>query len=114
MAYLYFGEGADADAAGDAALWPHTSYTGMQPTATTTALLSFTPNDNTLVNDTVLVTYATTANGGGFKRFADAFAKLMSQINNAQTKGMVIVADEDDSIYFDPIISGTTTITMVA
>jgi len=114
MAYLYFGEGADADAAGDAALWPHTSYTGMQPTATTTALISFSPNDNTLVNDTVLVTYATTANGGGFKRFAAAFGKLLSQLDNTQTKEMVVVADEDDGVYFDTSISGTVTITMVA
>ena len=114
MAYLYFGEGAGAAAAGDAGMWPHTSYTGMQPTATTTALISFTPNDNTLVNDTVLVTYATTANGGGFKRFAEKFGKLLTQLDNKESKGMTVVADEDDSIYFDPIISGTTTITMVA
>ena len=114
MAYLYFGEGAGADAAGDAAMWPHTSFTGMQPTATTTALISFTPNDNTLVNDTVLVTYATTANGGGFKKFAAAFGKLMTQLDNTQSKEMVVVADEDNSIYFDSIISGAVTITAAA
>ena len=114
MAYLYFGEGAGADAAGDSALYNHKDYTGATPTATTTAEISFKSKDRTLVNDTVLVTYATTANGGGFKRFADKFAKLMSQCENAQTTGMVVVADEDDSVYFDPIISGTVTITAAA
>ena len=114
MAYLYFAEGAAADAAGDAALYNHKDYTGMTPASTTTALISFKSKDRTLVNDTVLVTYVVTASGGGFKRFAAAFGKLMSQLDNTQSKEMIVVADSDDSIYFDPIISGTVTITMVA
>ena len=114
MAYLFFAEGAGLDAAGDAALYNSVDYTGMTPTATTTALISFKSKDRTLVNDTVLVTYATTAAGGGFKKFAAAFAKMMSQIENTQTKEMVVVADEDNGIYFDPIIAGTVTITAVA
>ena len=114
MAYLFFAEGTDLDAAGDAALYNSVDYTGMTPTATTTALISFKSKDRTLVNDTVLVTYATTAAGGGFKKFAAAFAKMMSQIENTQTKEMVVVADEDNGIYFDPIIAGTVTITAAA
>ena len=114
MAYLFFAEGAGLDAAGDAALYNSVDYTGMTPTATTTALISFKSKDRTLVNDTVLVTYATTAAGGGFKKFAAAFAKMMSQIENTQTKEMVVVADEDNGIYFDPIISGTVTIAAAA
>ena len=114
MAYLFFAEGADLDAAGDAALYNHKDYTGMTPSSTTTALVSFKPKDRTLVNDTVLVTYATTANGGGFKKFAEAFAKLMCQLDNTQSKEMVVVADEDNSIYFNSIISGTVTITAAA
>ena len=114
MAYLFFAEGDGLDAAGDAALYNHKDYTGMTPASTTTALISFKPKDRTLVNDEVLVTYATTANGGGFKKFAAAFAKLMEQLNNTQTKEMVVVADEDNSVYFDSIISSTVTITAVA
>ena len=114
MAYLFFAEGDGLDAAGDAALYNHKDYTGMSPQSTTTAFISFKPNDRTLVNDTVLVTYATTAAGGGFKKFAAAFAKMMSQIENTQSKEMIVVADEDNSIYFDPIISGVVTIAAVA
>jgi len=114
MAYLFFAEGNDLDAAGDAALYPTSSYTGCTPTSTTTATIHFKSKDSTLVDDTVLVTYATTANGGGFKKFAAAFAKLMEQLNNTQTKEMVVVADEDNSVYSDSIISSTVTITAVA
>jgi len=114
MAYLFFAEGAGLDAAGDAALYNSVDYTGMTSASTTTALVSFKAKDRTLVNDTVLVTYATTAAGGGFKKFAAAFAKMMSQIENTQTKEMVVVADEDNGVYFDPIIAGTVTITAVA
>ena len=114
MAYLFFAEGAGLDAAGDAALYNSVDYTGMTSASATTALISFKAKDRTLVNDTVLVTYATAAAGGGFKKFAAAFAKMMSQIENTQTKEMVVVADEDNGIYFDPIISSTVTITAVA
>ena len=114
MAYLFFAEGDGLDAAGDAALYPISSYTGCTPTATTTATIHFKSKDSTLVDDTVLVTYATTANGGGFKRFAEAFAKLLAQLENTQSKGMTVVADEDNGIYFDSIISGVVTITAVA
>ena len=114
MAYLFFAEGAGLDAAGDAALYNHKDYTGMTPASATTALISFKPKDRTLVNDTILVTYATTANGGGFKKFADKFAKLMCQLDNTQSKEMVVVAAEDNSIYFDSIISSTVTITAAA
>ena len=114
MAYLYFAEGEGADAAGDSAMYNHTAYTGMTPNSATTALISFLPKDRTLVNDTVLVTYVNTADGGGFKRFAEKFAMLLSACDNTQSKKMVVVADEDDSIYFDPIISGTVTIAAAA
>ena len=114
MAYLFFAEGDDLDAAGDAALYNHKDYTGLTPTATTTAEISFKSKDRTLVNDTVLVTYATTANGGGFKKVAAAFGKLMTQLDNTQSKEMVVVADQDNSIYFDSLISGTVTITAAA
>ena len=114
MAYLFFAEGADLDAAGDAALYPHESFTGLDPQSDATCIISFKSRSNTLVDDNVLVTYATTAAGGGFKKFAAAFAKLMEQLNNTQTKEMVVVADEDNSVYFNSIISGTVTITAAA
>lgn len=114
MAYLFFAEGDGLDAAGDAALYNSVDYTGMTPASTTTALVSFKAKDRTLVNDFVTVTYATTAAGGGFKKFAAAFAKMMCQIENTKSKEMIVVADEDNSIYFDPIISGAVTITAVA
>ena len=92
MAYLFFAEGDGLDAAGDAALYNSVDYTGMTPASTTTALISFKAKDRTLVNDTVLVTYATTAAGGGFKKFAAKFAKLLSQCDNKQTNEMIVVA----------------------
>ena len=114
MAYLFFAEGDDLDATGDAALYPLENFTGLNPISNATATLSFKSRSGTAVDDIVLVTYATTAAGGGFKKFAAAFAKMMSQIENTQTKEMVVVADEDNGIYFDPIISGTVTITAAA
>ena len=114
MAYLFFAEGEGLDAAGDAALYNSADFTGCVPGSATTATIHFKAKDRTLVDDTVLVTYATAANGGGFKRFAEKFAKLLSACDNTQSKKMVVVADEDNSIYFDPIISSTVTITAVA
>ena len=114
MAYLFFAEGTDLDAAGDAAVYPHKSFTGMDPQSDATCILSFKSRSNTVVDDIVLVTYATTAAGGGFKRFADAFTKLMCQLDNTQSKEMVVVADQDNGIYFNSLISGTVTITAVA
>jgi hypothetical protein len=114
MAYLFFAEGAGLDATGDAAVYPHENFTGIDPISNATATISFKARNGTAVDDTVLVTYATTANGGGYKKFAAAFTKLLCQLNNTQSKEMVVVADEDNSIYFDSIISGTVTITTVA
>ena len=114
MAYLFFAEGDDLDATGDAALYPLENFTGLNPISTTTATLSFKSRSGTAVDDIILVTYATTAAGGGFKKFAAAIAKLFNQLNNTQSKGMTVVADEDNGIYFDPIISGVVTITAVA
>ena len=114
MAYLFFAEGEDLDATGDAAVYPHENFLGMDPISTTTTRLSFKARNGTAVDDDVLVTHATTANGGGYKKFAAAFTKLLCQLNNTQSKEMVVVADEDNSIYYDSIISGTVTIATVA
>ena len=114
MAYLFFAEGADLDATGDAAVYPHENFLGIDPISNATATISFKARNGTAVDDTVLVTYATTAAGGGYKKFAAAFTKLLAQLNNTQSKEMVVVADEDNGIYFDSIISGTVTIATVA
>ena len=85
------------DAADDAGMWPVSKLAAV-----------------TCAGDgAVLVRFASGV-GGGFKKFAAAFAKLMEQLNNTQTKEMVVVADEDNSVYFNSIISGTVTITAAA
>ena len=114
MAYLFFAEGDGLDATGDAAVFPHENFLGMDPISTTTTRLSFKARNGTAGDDDVLVTHATTANGGGYKKVADAFTKLLCQLNNTQSKEMVVVADEDNSIYFNSVISGAVTITTVA
>jgi len=114
MAYLFFAEGDDLDAQGDALLVPAENFLGLDPASDATAQIHFKSVNGTATDSFVVVTYATTAAGGGFKRFADKFGKLMSQLNNSQSKEMVVVADEDNSIYFNSIISGAVTITSAA
>ena len=114
MALLFFAEGDGLDATGDAAVYPHESFLGMDPISTTTTRLSFKARNGTAVDDDVLVTHATTANGGGFKKVAEAFGKLIAQCDSKQTKGLIVVADEDNSVYFDSVLSGAVTITTIA
>jgi len=114
MALLFFGEGDGLDATGDGAVFPHENFLGMDPISTTTTRLSFKARNGTAVDDDVLVTHATTANGGGFKKVAEAFGKLIAQCDAKQTKGLIVVADEDNSIYFDSAISGAVTITTIS
>jgi len=114
MAYLFFAEGDGLDAQGDALLVPAENFLGLDPASDATCLIHFKAVNGTATDSTVLVTYATTANGGGFKRFADKFGKLLTQLAGKRSKEMVVVADEDNSIYFDSIISGVVTITSAA
>ena len=38
----------------------------------------------------------------------------MSQLDNTQSKGMIVVADEDNGIYYDETMSGAVVVTTIA
>ena len=111
MAYLYFAEGNGANATGEAAVYDHKDFTGMDPVSTTTARISFKARNGTAVDDNILITHTA---ADGFKLVAEKFTKLLVQLDNTKSKGMVVVADQDNGIYYDETMSGAVTVTTVA
>ena len=97
MNYLYFAE-ADVQTGGEsspeAMLLPADSYLGSNPVSTTTADFFFaavTGDENT--REVVRLTYATTANGGGYKRVNDAMCAMANAYPHSG--GFVVVADSE-------------------
>ena len=97
MNYLYFAE-ADVQTGGasspEALLLPADSYLGSNPVSTTTADFFFaavTGDENT--REVVRLTYATTANGGGYKRVNDAMCAMANAYPHSG--GFVVVADSE-------------------
>ena len=93
MALLFFGEGDGLDATGDGAVFPHESFLGMDPISTTTTRLSFKARNGTAVDDDVLVTHATTANGGGYKKVVGAICAAAN--GYPHSGGFIVVADSE-------------------
>ena len=111
MAYLYFATDDGANATGEAGVYDHKNFTGMDPVSATTARISFKARNGTAVDDNVLITHTA---AHGFKLVAERFTALMCQLDNTQSKGMVVVADQDNGIYYDETMSGAVTVTTVA
>ena len=89
--YLYFAENLGADAAGDCAVYPASTFTGIDPISATTTRISFKALAGTAADDDILLTHVT----GKFKEVAEAVADALSNDNG----GLVIFADEDNVIY---------------
>ena len=112
--YLYFaginGGGGGADASGDAAMYPASSFLGVEPiSATTTNIYFKTPVSNIdegVVGDTIQVTHADThATAGSYHR-SQKIAKAIARAINAgphSTGAAITVIDADNDIYFDEI-----------
>ena len=111
MAYLYFAEGNGANATGEACVFDHKNFTGMDPISATTARISFKARNGTAVDDDALVTHTA---AHGFKLVAERFTALMCQLDNTQSKGMIVVADEDNGIYYDETMSGAVVVSTIA
>ena len=96
MNYLYFAEG-DVVTTGTAALYPASSFIGLDPISNTTTRLSFLSRNNAGAgDDDVLLTHAS----GKHKEVAELIATLLAPSPVTRTK-FIVVADEANSVYLD-------------
>ena len=89
--YLYFAENLGANAAGDCAVYPASTFTGIDCIGATTTRISFKALAGTAADDDILLTHVT----GKFKEVCEAVADALSSDNGE----LVIFADEDNAIY---------------
>ena len=89
--YIYFAENLGANAAGDCAVYPASTFTGIDPISATTTRISFKALAGTAADDDILVTHVT----GKSKQIAEALADALSDDSGE----LVIFMDEDNTIY---------------
>ena len=89
--YLYFAQNEGGDAAADCAVYPASTFTGIDPISDTTTRISFKALAGTAADDDILFTHVT----GKFKSIAEALADALSDDSGE----LVIFADEDNAIY---------------
>ena len=89
--YLYFAENESADAASDCAVYPASTFTGIDPISATTTRISFKALAGTAADDDILFTHVT----GKHKEICEALADALSSDNGE----LVIFADEDNAVY---------------
>ena len=89
--YLYFAENLGGDAAGDCAVYPASTFTGIDPISATTTRISFKALAGTAADDDILVTHVT----GKFKSIAQALANALSDDSGE----LVVFMDEDNAVY---------------
>jgi hypothetical protein len=91
--YLYFAENLGADAAGDSACYPASTFRGIDPISATTTRISFEALTGNAADDDILVTHTT----GQFKELCEQLALALSD----DSKGMVVFFDEDNNIGYN-------------
>ena len=89
--YLYFAENERADAASDCAVYPASTFTGIDPISDTTTRISFKALAGTAADDDILFTHVT----GKYKEICEALADGLSDDSGE----LVIFADEDNTVY---------------
>ena len=89
--YIYFAENLGANAAGECAVYPASTFTGIDPISDTTTRISFKALAGTAADDDILVTHVT----GKFKSIAQALANALSDDSGE----LVVFMDEDNTIY---------------
>ena len=89
--YLYFAENESADAASDCAVYPASTFTGIDPISDTTTRISFKALAGTAADDDILFTHVT----GKYKEICEALADALSDDSGE----LVIFADEDNTVY---------------
>ena len=109
MNYLYFAE-STVDGAGDAGMWPASSFLGIDPVSTTTSRISFKAIANTAADDDILITHANKEH----EKVAEAIAMVLEPQPGTRGK-MIVVADQQNGVYLDvgngAGITGTVTVT---
>tara|TARA_R110002167_G_scaffold74497_1_gene208447 strand:+ start:733 stop:1101 length:369 start_codon:yes stop_codon:yes gene_type:complete len=112
--YLYFAEASTA-AAATGAMYPASRLMGFESTSVTTGTFYFTSlvesSDDVTAgenNETVLVTFPTTATAGNLN-FAQ-IAKIVAGAIQGNFGGVTVIADETNGEYVAPL-TGTVTIT---
>ena len=113
MNYLYFAEGA-VETTGEAAMYPASSFIGLDPISNTTTRLSFKSRNNAGAgDDDVLLQHAS----GKHKEVAELIATLLVPSPVTRTK-FIVVADEANSVYLDngneAGLTGTVEVTTLA
>ena len=95
MNYLYFAE-STVDGAGDAGMWPASSFLGLDPISATTTRISFKAIANTAADDDVLFTHKT----GMHKEVAELIAHALEPSHATRGK-FFCIADDQNSDYMD-------------
>ena len=96
--YLYFAQNEGANAAGDCMVYPASSFMGIDSASTTSLNISMKTRSGNLTNDSIGFTGLT---AGKFKSVCEALAIIM----NSQNAGLVVVADEDNTVYHKELTS---------
>jgi len=121
MNYLYFTEAdlSSTAATGEGAMYPASSFLGLDPIGDTTTRLSFKARNGTFgvsatsTDDDVLLEHAT----GKHKEVAELIASVLAP--SPVTRGkFIVVADEANSVYLDngngAGLTGTVEVTTIA
>ena len=109
--YLYFAEGAGADAAGDAVMFPVSRFIGVEPITSTTTGIYFRSALGDVdggggSGDLITVTHADTHETSGSYHRAKLIAEAMCDLANAtphKAGVMTTVIDMDTGSHFAPI-----------
>jgi hypothetical protein len=95
MNYLYFAEGT-VSGSSTAAMYPASSFLGLDPIHAGKTRISFKASNNTLVDDDVVVFHALNKH--------EEVARLIATLcdpSNVLTSKFIVVADEANSVYLD-------------
>ena len=93
MNYLYFAEGA-VDSTGEGAMYPASSFLGLDAVSATTTRISFKARGCTLVDDDVLVAHAS----GKHREVAELIGSVLAP-SSVTTSKFIVVADEVNGVY---------------
>ena len=95
MNYLYFAEGT-VDSTHEAAMYPASSFTGLDPISSATTRLSFKAANGTAADDDILIKHDV----GKHHLVAEVIASLMEP-SSVTTNKFIVVADEANGVYID-------------
>tara|TARA_R100001082_G_scaffold30824_1_gene15503 strand:+ start:165 stop:500 length:336 start_codon:yes stop_codon:yes gene_type:complete len=95
MNYLYFAEGT-VSGTGTAAMYPASAFLGLDPISTNTTRISFKAENNTAVDDDVLIQHGTNKH----EQVARLIARLCDPSSVVVSK-FIVVADEANGVYLD-------------